>query len=176
MMLRLSRSLPRRLVRHWRIIAFVLFLLVLELVHHISSLSVPRPPTNLDPPFHTGCQSPVLNTAPRANATFMMLARNSDVNGAVASVKSIQEQFNANFGYPWVFLNDEAWTQNFIQSVTEAGKGSDMKFETIPAGMWGYPDWVDQKKAKRSMKEMDDQRIVYAGAESYHHMCRFQSG
>jgi mannosyltransferase len=176
MIFRPRRWLPRRLLIHWKIIAFIVFLIILELVHHIDGLSVARPPTNLDPPFYTGCQNPVRNTAPRANATLMMLARNSDVDGAVASVKSVQQQFNDNFGYPWVFLNDKAFDDTFKQRVTEAGNGADMKFETIPAGMWGYPDWIDQKKARRSMDKMDGQGIMYAGAESYHHMCRFQSG
>jgi mannosyltransferase len=150
--------------------------MVFELTYHINSLTVTRPLTNLDRPFYTECQDPILNTTARANATLMMLARNSDVDGAVASVKSVQGQFNANFGYPWVFLNDQAWSDEFIQRVKEAGKGADMKFETIPAGMWGYPDWIDQKKARRDMDKMKNQGIMYAGAESYHHMCRFQSG
>jgi mannosyltransferase len=174
--LRFLRWLPHRLLSHWKIISFVICLIIFELIYHINSLSVIRPPTNLDPPFYTGCQNPVLNTSARANATLMMLARNSDVDGAVASVESVQQQFNANFGYPWVFLNNEEWSEEFINKVTKAGKGADMRFETIPTGMWGYPAWIDQKKARRSMDNMKNQGIMYAGAESYHHMCRFQSG
>jgi mannosyltransferase len=105
-----------------------------------------------------------------------MLARNSDMDGAIASVKSVQKQFNKNFNYPWVFLNNEAWSDEFIEKVIEAGAGATMVFETIPTNMWGYPEWIDRERAQESMEEMQRQRIIYGGIESYHHMCRFQSG
>jgi mannosyltransferase len=150
--------------------------MLLELAFHIRSFTIVRPTTNLDPPFYAGCQEPVKNTLPRANATLIMLARNSDVDGAMASVKSVQEQFNTNFGYPWVFLNNEAWDDEFITKVRAAGGGAQMIFETIPANMWGYPEWIDETRARDNMDDMQRQGIMYAGAESYHHMCRFQSG
>ncbi|XPS72143.1 hypothetical protein M3J09_004312 [Ascochyta lentis] len=105
-----------------------------------------------------------------------MLARNSDVDGAVASVKNVQRQFNENFGYPWVFLNNEPWSDDFVTKVTQAGAGANMVFGTIPASMWGYPEWIDKKRAQESMDNMQRKGITYAGIESYHHMCRFQSG
>lgn len=117
-----------------------------------------------------------MNTAPRANATLMMLARNSDLDGAVASVKSVQKQFNKDFDYPWVFLNDKPWSDEFVKGVMKAGAGAQMTFETIPAHMWGYPEWIDKEKARGKMYEMQRAGIVYSGTESYHHMCRFQSG
>jgi hypothetical protein len=42
--------------------------------------------------------------------------------------------------------------------------------------MWGYPEWIDQERAKGNMQAMEKQEIQYAGKENYHHMCRFQSG
>ena len=105
-----------------------------------------------------------------------MLARNSDVDGAVASVLSVQREFNNNFAYPWVFLNEKPWADKFVTRVREAGSGVSMKFETIPAGMWGYPHWIDKKQARESMNRMQRQGILYGGEESYHHMCRFLSG
>jgi mannosyltransferase len=106
-----------------------------------------------------------------------MLARNSEVKGAVSSVRSVQEQFNDNFGYPWVFLNDEEWSKDFKQKVSRAvGKNADVKFEVVPKEMWGYPEWIDQERARSSMQDMKNRGIQYGGQESYHHMCRFQSG
>lgn len=106
-----------------------------------------------------------------------MLARNKEVDGAVASVRSVQERFNDNFGYPWVFLNDVEWDEEFKEKVTEAvGKDVDVKFEQIPKEMWGYPAWIDEEKAKENMQVMADNHIQYGGSERYHHMCRFQSG
>ncbi|KAF3008965.1 hypothetical protein E8E13_011460 [Curvularia kusanoi] len=90
-----------------------------------------------------------------------MLARNSDVDGAVASVKSVQKQFNQHFDYPWVFLNDQAWSDDFVTKVKEAGGQASMVFETIPAHMWGYPAWIDQKKAREDMDRMERQGILF---------------
>ncbi|KAH6618632.1 glycolipid 2-alpha-mannosyltransferase [Boeremia exigua] len=163
-------------LRHWKVLSLLAFLVLLELVFHVRSFRIDRPTTDLDPPFHVGCQEPILGTAARANATLMMLARNSDVDGAVASVKSVQTQFNKHFGYPWVFLNNEPWSDDFVTKVREAGAGVSMTFETIPARMWGYPAWIDREAAREKMDQMQNAGIMYAGTESYHHMCRFQSG
>jgi len=151
--------------------------MIIEVIIHMYSFSITRPARPLDAPFHNGCQSPVLNTTARANATLFMLARNSDVDGAVASVRNLQEQFNDNFGYGWVFLNDEEWSAEFVERVSDAvGDGAVKTFETISERMWGYPDWIDHEKARRAMDRMEDDGVIYAGKESYHHMCRFQSG
>ena len=49
----------------------------------------------------------------RANATFVMLARNSDVGGAVDAVRSMEDRFNRRHNYPWVFLNEEPFSDDF---------------------------------------------------------------
>ena len=48
-----------------------------------------------------------------ANATLFMLARNSDVDGAVNSVREVEDKFNLKYGYPWVFLNEEPFSDDF---------------------------------------------------------------
>jgi alpha 1,2-mannosyltransferase len=53
----------------------------------------------------------------RANATFVFLCRNSDINGVVASIQSMEDRFNKDYRYPWVFLNDEPFTEEFKQYV-----------------------------------------------------------
>ena len=50
-----------------------------------------------------------------ANAVMLMLARNSELEGAVSSVKQLEENFNRRYHYPWVFLNDEPFTEEFKQ-------------------------------------------------------------
>ena len=50
-----------------------------------------------------------------ANATLFMLARNSDVDSAVHSVREMEDRFNHNYGYPWVFLNEEPFSEDFIR-------------------------------------------------------------
>jgi alpha 1,2-mannosyltransferase len=53
----------------------------------------------------------------KANATMVMLARNGDMDNAVRSVRRIQDRFNSKFQYPWVFLNEEPFTDEFKQCV-----------------------------------------------------------
>ena len=49
----------------------------------------------------------------RANATFVFLCRNSDINGVVSSVTQMEDRFNKRYHYPWVFLNDVPFTDEF---------------------------------------------------------------
>ena len=46
-----------------------------------------------------------------------MLARNMDVEGAVNAVRELEDRFNRNFNYPWVFLNDEPFSDDFKRCV-----------------------------------------------------------
>ncbi|KAJ6500903.1 glycosyltransferase family 15 protein [Mycena sanguinolenta] len=102
----------------------------------------------------------------RANATFVMLARNSDVHGAVQTIRSIEDRFNREHGYPYVFLNEEPWTDEFKKRIS-ALSHAPMEFGVIPH------DWWFQVPARKAMEE---QGIIYAGSVSYRNMCRFNSG
>ena len=53
------------------------------------------------------------NATRRANATLLMLARNSDVDGAVRSVRELEDKFNRRYNYPWVFLNEQEFSADF---------------------------------------------------------------
>lgn len=53
----------------------------------------------------------------RANATFIILARNSELKGVVESIQSIEDRFNRRYNYPYVFLNDEEFTDEFKEYV-----------------------------------------------------------
>jgi alpha 1,2-mannosyltransferase len=48
-----------------------------------------------------------------ANATFVILARNSDLQGTVKSVREIEDRFNKKYRYPYVFLNEVPFTDDF---------------------------------------------------------------
>lgn len=49
----------------------------------------------------------------KANATFVVLARNSDIQGIAQSMKQAEDRFNKEFNYPWVFLNEEPFDDEF---------------------------------------------------------------
>ncbi|KAH8552752.1 nucleotide-diphospho-sugar transferase [Umbelopsis sp. PMI_123] len=59
-----------------------------------------------------------------------------------------------------------------INNVTDA----EVKYGFVDKSMWGYPDWIDQKKAAEGRKSMVEKGIIYGDSESYRHMCRFRSG
>ena len=49
----------------------------------------------------------------RANAVLLMLARNSELEGALSSVMQLEERFNHRYNYSWVFLNEVPFTDEF---------------------------------------------------------------
>lgn len=127
-----------------------------------------------DKPFVTGCLEPQTNT-PRANAAFVVLARNKELEGVIQSLKSIERHFNRWYNYPYVFLNDGVFSEEFKNTVQNYTSGT-VEFGKIDSDMWGFPDWVDHDEAAESIAKQGDAAIMYGGMASYHHMCRFYSG
>lgn len=167
---------PKRFLRT----SNVLFLLavgsalLVETLWHIRSHQVQRPAVSIDAPFVTGCIEPDVS-APRENATLLMLARNDDLEGAKFAVRSLEAQFNRWFNYPYVFLNDKPWSKEFIEEVGRLASGK-VVFETIDSQSWGFPEFIDKEEASKSLIRQGKTGLPYAGKESYHHMCRFYSG
>ena len=124
--------------------------------------------------FVTGCLEPD-TTQPRANAAFVVLARNKELDGVIESIKSIERHFNRWYNYPYVFLNDGDFNQTFKDTVKNYTSGT-VEFGKVGPDMWGYPDWIDPKVAKEGVNKQGDNAIMYGGMESYHFMCRFYSG
>ncbi|KIK55936.1 glycosyltransferase family 15 protein [Collybiopsis luxurians FD-317 M1] len=110
-----------------------------------------------------------------ANATFVMLARNSDLEGTISSIRALEDRFNSRFGYPYVLLNDEPFTDEFKRRVSVLTR-SEMKFGTVPKDHWSQPDWIDEEKAANARKQMELSRVKYGGSLNYRHMCRFNAG
>ena len=46
-----------------------------------------------------------------------MLCRNEEVDGAVKSVRELEDRFNHKYHYPWVFLNEIEFTEDFKKCV-----------------------------------------------------------
>ncbi|RHZ59441.1 glycosyltransferase family 15 protein [Aspergillus thermomutatus] len=117
------------------------------------------------------------NAAPvgRVNATFVTLARNSDVWDIAKSIRQVEDRFNRNYHYDWVFLNDKPFDDTFKKVTTSLVSGNTFYGE-IPHEHWSYPDWIDQDKAKKVREEMGQKKIIYGDSESYRHMCRYESG
>ncbi|WFD31767.1 hypothetical protein MSPP1_002806 [Malassezia sp. CBS 17886] len=127
---------------------------------------------NLYPPSFVPQEA---NTMPRAKAGFIVLVRNSELEGMREAMRDVEDRFNRKYGYPWVFLNDKPFSKEFQEGVQQMTR-SETRFGLIPAEHWGYPDWIDQTHAAAQRQKMHKEGIIYGGSESYRHMCRFNSG
>ncbi|KAI5457592.1 family 15 glycosyltransferase [Mariannaea sp. PMI_226] len=163
----------------------VLILIFILFVSHPSSAArflIPggAPPSTrkisekYDKVFVEGCVEPD-TSKPRANAAFVILARNSDLDGVIQSVRSVERHFNRWFHYPYVFLNDNRFDSNFKNTVKKYVSG-DVEFGKVESEMWDFPDWIDPKIAHEGIAKQGDAAVMYGGLESYHKMCRFYSG
>ena len=111
----------------------------------------------------------------RMNATFVTLARNSDIWDIADSIKQVEDRFNWRYNYDWVFLNDEEFDDDFKRITTDLVSGT-TKYGIIPEEHWSFPEWIDQDKAAEVRKDMGERKIIYGDSVSYRHMCRFESG
>ncbi|KIY70889.1 glycosyltransferase family 15 protein [Cylindrobasidium torrendii FP15055 ss-10] len=118
---------------------------------------------------------PVSPQSRKANAAIVMLARNSDLNGIISSMKQLEDRFNKKFQYPYVFLNEQEFSETFKTRITELTDAT-VEFGLIPNDHWYQPDWIDEDKAKASREDMVANNVIYGGSVPYRNMCRFNSG
>ncbi|KAJ5951864.1 Glycosyl transferase family 15 [Penicillium vulpinum] len=171
-------------IRYARYLIFAV--VALAVFFFVSKSSLPIPTTGLTapapktPPTYDSVKSqkPQVTGShhgERVNATFVTLARNSDLWDMVRSIRTIEDRFNHNYNYDWVFLNDDEFNEEFKKLTTALVSGT-THYGVIPEEHWSYPEWIDQDKAKEARLEMDRKKIIYGGSESYRHMCRYESG
>ncbi|GMM57613.1 mannosyltransferase [Maudiozyma humilis] len=112
---------------------------------------------------------------PRENATIVMLVRNMELEGALESMRSLEDHFNREYHYDFTFLNDVPFTEEFKRATTAMASGK-TQYGLIPEEDWNRPDWIDEDKFARCMKKMVDEEVMYGDSTSYRNMCRFNSG
>jgi len=123
--------------------------------------------------YHDGNEAPA--GTERANATLLMLARNSDVGSAVSTVKELEDRFNGKYHYPWVFLNEQPFSEDFKRRISIVASGP-VHFGKIPEDHWYQPNWINETKATEARHKMEEENVIYGGSVSYRNMCRFNSG
>ena len=111
----------------------------------------------------------------KANATILILARESDLGDLVSTLKEFESRINQRFGYPYTILNDKPFSREFIRQIKDVVSTS-TEFVTTQPESWEYPLWIDQKLARACRKFMQGRNIIYGGSESYRFMCRYFSG
>jgi hypothetical protein len=115
----------------------ILFLLAVFYTYNSSRLSsrYARPVPKPEPKLGLGIPEPVPiteqhNTTPekclasthpsfyddkRASAAIVMLARNGDMDAAARSIRELEDRFNRKYQYPYVFLSEEEFSDEFKQ-------------------------------------------------------------
>lgn len=54
----------------------------------------------------------------KANAAFVILVRNNELKQVVESLHQIEDRFNKEYGYNYVFLNEVPFTEEFVACVS----------------------------------------------------------
>ncbi|SMN19325.1 similar to Saccharomyces cerevisiae YKR061W KTR2 Mannosyltransferase involved in N-linked protein glycosylation [Maudiozyma saulgeensis] len=111
----------------------------------------------------------------KVNAVLLMLVRNWELPYALKSMRSLEDRFNHDYQYDWVFLNDVPFDDAFIEATTLMASG-ETKYALIPSSDWDKPDWIDDDYFEERLNEMERQNIIYGNSKSYRNMCRFNSG
>ncbi|KAJ6606938.1 nucleotide-diphospho-sugar transferase [Mycena sp. CBHHK59/15] len=109
-----------------------------------------------------------------ASAVIVLLARNGDLGGMVKSVSQLENKFNHKFGYPYVFLNEEPFTDEFKRYARLVFSPRAHSF-VLPS-LSAPPASIDEAKAAASRKNMEENLVLYGGSVPYRNMCRFNSG
>jgi hypothetical protein len=119
-------------------------------------------------------QQPVKATNQNTNTTnvkaaFVVLVRNSELDDLRSAMRQMEDRFNHRYHYPWVFLNDADFTEEFKAKTKGIASGKTF-YGKVEDTMWGYPEWIDQNKASETRERMKE--VIYGDSESYRHMCR----
>ncbi|KAI7661708.1 glycosyltransferase family 15 protein, partial [Hortaea werneckii] len=111
----------------------------------------------------------------RINATLLSLVRNKELQQLVMSMKDLERTWNHKFNYPWTFINDEPFTEEF-KTVTRRHTKAQINYLEIPKEHWEVPSWINLDLMHASADILEEQQVQYAHLESYHQMCRWNSG
>ncbi|GMM37157.1 mannosyltransferase [Saccharomycopsis crataegensis] len=109
------------------------------------------------------------------NATILMLVRNWELEGALKSMRSLEDRFNHLYKYTWTFLNDVPFTDEFKEATTLMASGK-TQYGLIPSEDWDRPSWINETKFEENLLNSEKNGVLYGNSRSYRNMCRFNSG
>ncbi|EJS44733.1 ktr4p [Saccharomyces arboricola H-6] len=114
--------------------------------------------------------------AGKAKGTILSLVRNEDLKDIISSIQELEEEYNKNFGYPYTFLNDKEFTEEFKNDIKNIlPKDRLIEFGLIDSDKWDMPDSIDTERYDKEIEKLDEANTKYAAEKSYHNMCRFYS-
>lgn len=111
----------------------------------------------------------------KENATLYMLVRNSELQEALASMRELEDRFNHKYHYPWVFLNDDEFTDEFKMLTTGMASGKTV-YGFIDPNVWNVPPHTNITKMLECVEDFKARGVIYGESISYRNMCRFNSG
>ncbi|KAF2455634.1 glycosyltransferase family 15 protein [Lineolata rhizophorae] len=111
----------------------------------------------------------------RIAATILSLVRNEELKDILQSMRDLERTWNRKFNYPWTFINDVPFTDEFKEK-TRAETKAEVRFELVPKEHWDVPSWINDDIFDESVKVLEEQDVQYMAKKSYHQMCRWNSG
>ena len=115
-------------------------------------------------------------TAGKINACILVLVRNEDADALATTMDKLEGQFNAAHLYPYVLLNNIAFSDEFKRTV-RAHTNATIEFGLIPVEHWSVPAWIDDAKLNSTLNYFASLGINTKGQFlPYHHMIRYYAG
>ncbi|SCV69492.1 BQ2448_2512 [Microbotryum intermedium] len=120
-----------------------------------------------------------LTTQPKIDrAAFVVLARNRDLYELLESIRGMEDRFNHKYGYPWIFLNNEPFSEEFKERTSQFTSGH-CSYGLIDPSEWptgtSMPENINVSLATEKINAMGQKPIPYGGSLTYRKMCRYQS-
>ncbi|KAL9010515.1 MAG: hypothetical protein Q9173_004557 [Seirophora scorigena] len=115
------------------------------------------------------------HVSPKPRAALISLVRNSELDGIVQSMTQLEHHWNRKYHYPWVFFNDEPFSDEF-KAATRNLTLSRIYYEVVPKDHWSLPDWIDEGRFMNSLEYLGAIGVGKGWMISYRHMCRWNSG
>lgn len=122
----------------------------------------------------------------RQNATILILTKNDELDQIITSVDSIETHFNQWFHYPYVFLNNVPFDDDF-KEIIQRHTDSVVEFGELKPDEWEFPEYTRNSNITNNIdnaysilddtiKLQGDYGVLYGDIKTYHQMCRFYSG
>ncbi|CZT07890.1 related to alpha-1,2-mannosyltransferase [Rhynchosporium agropyri] len=111
----------------------------------------------------------------RPRAALISLVRNSELKGMIHSMQQLEYRWNRKYQYPWIFFNDEPFTEEF-KAATRNLTSAKCYYKVVPKEHWSLPSWIDESRFMNSLEYLGTIGVGKGWMVSYHHMCRWNSG
>ncbi|KAJ1659125.1 hypothetical protein IWQ61_001752 [Dispira simplex] len=179
-MARRSTSFPLGILGRYKIILLLIFAIAL---FHVGFVYFFKTPAHLrarrieDVSSFSDVRVPVgyNESSLPVRAAFATVVRNSDLYELRAAIRQLEDRFNNRYHYPYVFLSDEPFTDEFKEAIAWTAK-SKVSFGLIPRDHWEVPDWIDRQKMRDGMTYLASKEVIHSESISYRQMTRYYSG